>query len=224
MKFQTLIQLVGSLAAISFSNSTPDNKFISIVGSSEAPQSTTVSPLATTAVPNNGHTVTKTFLTTITYPNGGPTIIIQTKTTLFSPTSSSPAPLCTSAPCPSISTIYTTGFEGLILLTSTSTTRYLSTSELANGAFTVVPITSTTTLTQAFSGVPRVSYSTYVVGSRTTVTATAVVDGVLTTLTQTDVALATTSVALRVNGAVRRGEGVDVMVAVGVVAALGWWL
>jgi hypothetical protein len=197
MKLSTSILSYLWLSNLQVILGSPAEDFASIVGSSlNVPTTTTNTNLFATST-SNSYPRTTSYITTVTFPNGGPTVQLLTKSTLLGPTV--PTLSCTSPSC--IQTIYTTGFAGLVTITTTSTTRYLTTSQQPNGAFTVFPTSSSTTFTAAYSGVPEVSMSTFLVGSTVTTTATLLVGGQVSTVTETDVQVATESVAIPVNAA-----------------------
>jgi hypothetical protein len=182
----TLFLLFTSISKV-HSQTPPNHKFFSIVGESTAtPAAATVNP-ASTQDPEQIFTYE---------PNGPPSIATGTSTMGVQQTPTSSDVTCTSDCIP---TIYTTGFAGFTTLTVTSTTRFLTTSQQPDGVFSVYPVTSSVVNTVAFSGVPHVSYTTYVTGSTVTETQTANVGGSLTTFTATNVRVATTSVAFPVS-------------------------
>jgi hypothetical protein len=215
----SLLCSVPSITAQSSSQTLTGNKFISIVGQSEGPQTTQMQPVTTDDPFNSGPTFT------YSEPGISPTSTSSGSGAESIPTETAPAPISSNGLCIGncIPTIYTTGFHGFTTVTTTSTKRYLTTSLVANDqttSFSVFPVTSATVMTVAFSGVPRVSYSTYIVGSTVTDTETALIGGSLTTFTATSVRLATTSVAFPVGNAAAIQTG-HAMVPAAVMAVAG---
>jgi hypothetical protein len=230
MKLRKALYCLPWLFNPQLSSANPVDKFASIVGSSEMFPTPTFPGHITTATPSNGDRTT-TYLTTLTYPNGGPTVIVFTKSTISAAATATaggivaPTSTCTIGSC--IPLVYTTGFAGFTVITTTSTTRFIETTELPNGQFSMSPTTSTATLTVAYSGVPRVSDSTFLIGSTVTTTGTAVVNGVLTTFTATSLSVQTSTVALPVSDASNAGSlksGIAEVVALAVTGVLAIFL
>ena len=229
MRIQVVVRWLSWFASAGFTQAAQPQKFASIVGSSvtfPTPVSSNGN-LQTTTIPNGGPTITYTlgatsavagtirttsYLTTLTFPSG-PTIAVMTKSVI--------SDIATPTPCSSncVPTIYTTGFIGFTVVTTTSVTRYLETTQLANGQFTVFPTTSTTTFTAAYSGVQKVSFTTFLVGSTVTSTGTAVINGQLQTFTATSLGLATTTLALPANAAATSAPNRVLISAAALVAA-----
>jgi hypothetical protein len=161
--------------------STPTGTVASVTKSGSASVSATGSPttltyITKTTMPNGGPTAT--FLTTTVEPVGGPICVFNSQY------------ICNS----DVATYYTDGFLGFTVLTSTSVSVYSTTIE-SNGKLTAIRTSSTQTWTRAFSGVSRISLSTYVTQQTFTKTGTAYISGTLSTYTSTSVSIGTTTSA-----------------------------